>query len=52
MVYISNMGYKQEPVMLNEKKYGMWVKDIETFIKSQGLWDFTKNVDNDLKYDH
>ena len=51
-VYISNMGSKQDPVVLNGKNYGMWVHDIDTFIKIQGLWDFTKNVVNDLKYDH
>ena len=51
-VYIINMGSKQEPVVLNGKNYGMQVQYINTFIKSQGLWDFTKNVVNDLKYDH
>jgi len=45
------MSSKLEPVILNGHNYGVWAQDMETLLKSKGLWQFTKTAVPDPKDD-
>jgi hypothetical protein len=38
------MASKIDPVVLNGSNYAIWAPDMETLLKSKGLWKYTKTV--------
>jgi hypothetical protein len=48
---ISKMASKIDLVVLNGLNYVIWAPNMETLLKSKGLWQYTKVVILDLKDD-
>jgi hypothetical protein len=38
------MASKIDPIVLNGSNYAVWAPDMETLLKSKGLWQYTKVV--------
>jgi hypothetical protein len=36
------MASKIDPIVLNGSNYAVWAPDMETLLKSKGLWKYTK----------
>jgi hypothetical protein len=47
-VEISKMSSKIDLIILNGLKYVIWSPNMETLLKSKGLWKYTKTVIPDL----
>lgn len=45
------MDSKIEPAILNGHNYAFWAQNMETLLKSKGLWQYMKATIPDLKDD-
>jgi hypothetical protein len=45
------MSSKFDPIVLNGSNYAVWAPNMETLLKSKGLWKYTKVMIPDPTYD-